>query len=344
MIARQPALAFALILAAQPLLADHAQSRGGGGGSSSSVGAQHHSGGGASSSSSGSSGGHSGYSGRSESAQPTDAQRRHPQPGTGTGGRFYGRGYYGGYYGYPRYYYGFGLGLGYYPYGYSYPYSDFYGYPYGYGYGWGYRPYYGGYGYARGDQGAIRLMVDPDKARVYVDGYYAGIVDDFDGLFQRLNLPAGRHEITLKLEGYKTHRFRVYVPIDQTLKIHYNMEKGSGEEASEEVVGAPFEERDRRAFEERERAEVDREGHEDRPLRHPGDESHGRLRLGIRPQDASVYVDGDFRGSGRQVQVLDLPPGTHRIEVVRPGFRTVEREVEITRDHDNYLQIDLERP
>ena len=34
--------------------------------------------------------------------------------------------------------------------------------------------------------------------------YYAGIVDDFDGFFQRLTLPPGQHDITLYLEGYRT--------------------------------------------------------------------------------------------------------------------------------------------
>src|SRR5260370_30493631 len=72
-------------------------------------------------------------------------------------------------------------------------------------------------------------MVNPDKTRVYVDGYYAGIVDDFDGLFQRLHVSPGRHEITLKLEGYQTHRMKVYVGSGSTLKIHYNMQKGTGE-------------------------------------------------------------------------------------------------------------------
>ena len=33
---------------------------------------------------------------------------------------------------------------------------------------------------------AVRLEVTPKEAEVYVDGYYAGIVDDFNGTFQRL--------------------------------------------------------------------------------------------------------------------------------------------------------------
>jgi hypothetical protein len=43
----------------------------------------------------------------------------------------------------------------------------------------------------------LRLDVKPRNASVYVDGYYAGIVDDFDGIMQSLPLPPGGHEITL---------------------------------------------------------------------------------------------------------------------------------------------------
>ena len=72
-----------------------------------------------------------------------------------------------------------------------------------------------------------------------MDGYYAGIVDDFDGIFQRLNVPPGRHEITLKLEGYRTQHFKVYVPVDDTIKIHHDMVRGAGEATSRRSTGVP---------------------------------------------------------------------------------------------------------
>jgi hypothetical protein len=40
-------------------------------------------------------------------------------------------------------------------------------------------------------------MARPEEAAVYVDGFYAGIVDDFDGVFQKLLLPPGDHTIVL---------------------------------------------------------------------------------------------------------------------------------------------------
>jgi len=271
------------------------------------------------------------------------AERRHPRAGTGRGSS---GGYYPGYPGYPGwgggwYYPGYGYGYGYagyWPYGY---YGWYGGYPYG---GWGYPGAWGGVGiyYSDRSQGAsLRVLVNPAEARVYVDGYYAGVVDDFDGLLQRLHVAPGRHEITVKLEGYKTHRMRVYVGPDATLKLHYDMEKGAGETMEDLTGGAPPPEREARNEEEEDGYEPPAARFEDE-RRVPAES--GKLRLSVEPADASVYVDGAFRGSGREAQSLELAPGRHRIEVVRPGYRTAERDVEIPAGETTRLEVTLERP
>ena len=321
--------------------------------SSSSSGARSRDGGSSRSGSASRSGSGSRSSGRS-AVPRTDAQARHPRPGTGTGDRgFYGyrsgRSYgysprYYGYRSYDRWYYD--------PFSYGY-----YGYsPWYYGGYWGYSPsryrYGSGYGYR--DAGSLRVIVDPEQTRVYVDGYYAGIADDFDGIFQRLYLPPGRHEITLKLEGHRSHRFRVYVPVDQTIKIHHVMQRGTGED-TDEVVGDPAAwsrrgDRDRDEAYERREADRDRDeayGRRDADEDLVEDERDsaeaGTLRLDVKPPDASVYVDGEFRGSGRRVENLRLAPGRHRIEVVRPGYRTVERDVEVRAGEWTSLEVELSR-
>ena len=38
---------------------------------------------------------------------------------------------------------------------------------------------------------ALRLKVEPRDAEVYVDGFYAGLVDDFDGAMQKLKIVPG---------------------------------------------------------------------------------------------------------------------------------------------------------
>ena len=76
----------------------------------------------------------------------------------------------------------------------------------------------------------------------------------------------------------------------------------------------------------------------------PEDPDSAQVRISAWPLDASIYVDGEFRGTAREVTVLRLPAGRHRIEVVRPGFRPVEREVEVGAGETRELRLRLQRP
>jgi hypothetical protein len=122
-------------------------------------------------------------------------------------------------YGYPGYGYGiyyplyWGFGSFYYD---PWWWGGGYGYPYG-GYG------YGGYGGAYsssayyGDYGKLRLKVKPRDAQVYVDGYFSGVVDSFDGVFQRLPLKAGPHRIEIRKDGFQTLSFEVMIVPEETV-------------------------------------------------------------------------------------------------------------------------------
>jgi hypothetical protein len=110
---------------------------------------------------------------------------------------------------------------GYYPWGYGG--LGFAGYYGGYYDPWYHGGYYGGYGgypvYARSSawDGRLRLKVKPRDASVYVDGYYAGVVDEFDGIFQRLHLEPGPHRIEIRADGYETLTFEVLIQPDRTM-------------------------------------------------------------------------------------------------------------------------------
>ncbi|HEY6507467.1 MAG TPA: PEGA domain-containing protein, partial [Vicinamibacterales bacterium] len=146
------------------------------------------------------------------------------------GGRYYGGGgrYYGGgpYYG--RAYYGSPYYYPYYaPYYYPYYSSYFGGYYYdsyawgsvGFGVGWGGPglyggyPAYGGYGYGLG---RLRLQVSQRDAEVFIDGYYAGQVDDFDGRLQGLDLETGGYSVEVRKAGWETLTFDVRVTPGRT--------------------------------------------------------------------------------------------------------------------------------
>lgn len=85
----------------------------------------------------------------------------------------------------------------------------------------------------------VRVLATPKEAAVYVDGFYAGIVDDFDGVFQSLPLPSGGHEITLYYPGYRTVSQRVYLSPGSTFKLHQTMERLPAGIASEPPPVAP---------------------------------------------------------------------------------------------------------
>lgn len=106
------------------------------------------------------------------------------------------------YYNYPRRYYPYGygsFGLGYFYYD---PYTW---YPYD-NYNYRFRGY--GYGYPTGE---LRLQVRPRQAEVFVDGYFAGHVDDFDGIVQSLRLEEGPYSIELVAPGYEPIIFNVRI-------------------------------------------------------------------------------------------------------------------------------------
>lgn len=136
---------------------------------------------------------------------------------------FYPWGYGGlglGYFWDPLMWSGMGFGWG----GYGYPYAD----PYWGGMGGG---GLGGGSYVTdasgggdtqnpleglGPTGGVRLKVDPRDAEVYVDGFYAGRVDDFDGAKQQLKIAQGSHRIELKAAGYEPATFTVTIVADET--------------------------------------------------------------------------------------------------------------------------------
>jgi len=150
-------------------------------------------------------------------------------------GRYYGNGRY-PYYGYGRYpYYGYGrypyYGYGRYPYyGYGYPYYPGFSFSFGWGYPYYGYPYYsypayapyGGYGYVApggAAYGGIKIQGAPRNAEVYVDGSYAGVVDNYDGAFQSLDLEPGSHVVEIRAGGQPL-TYDVNVTAGHTVTIH----------------------------------------------------------------------------------------------------------------------------
>jgi hypothetical protein len=102
---------------------------------------------------------------------------------------------------------------GYYSYRYYDPYfvGDFYWS----NYAWQPRSYYAGPSWDNG-LGKLRLDIDQRDAEVYIDGYYAGVVDEFDGVLQGLRLEPGRYGVEVALPGFAPLQFDVQITPGRT--------------------------------------------------------------------------------------------------------------------------------
>jgi hypothetical protein len=245
------------------------------------------------------------------------------------------------------------------PFWYGYPW-----YPYAYPIGPYPYPYPYGYSYAAPDS-AVRLEVNPKEAEVYVDGYYAGVVDDFDGMFQRLRVSPGQHELILYRDGYRTAHQTMHLAADSTFKVRFNMEKAAAGDVIEPrptpkepppgAAGQPG---------------PDQAGPfgpppgqpSGQPRRAPGNPrapvplppiaseprggetaSYGSLAIRVQPGNAIVTIDGD-RWDGPQGQdrlIVELTEGPHRVEVQREGFETYSSDVTIRRGETTPLNVSL---
>jgi hypothetical protein len=105
------------------------------------------------------------------------------------------------------------------------PWYDPYFDPYGY-----YGMYTGGGGggyHETSMMGSLRVKVSPSDAQVYIDGVLQGVVDDFDGLRNHLEVPMGDHKIEIKKDGYETLTDDVTVEADKTFTFRGSLKKKS---------------------------------------------------------------------------------------------------------------------
>jgi hypothetical protein len=221
-------------------------------------------------------------------------------------------------------------------------------------------PVYPGY-YGRGWASA-RIDVKPRSARVFLDGYYVGVVDQFDGIFQRLELPAGEHELTVYLPGYRTYRQKTLFRPGEGYGFKAILEPlppGTPDEPAPTPTSTPdpytraadpYGARDPY----REPQDPDRPRDPGRtvplPDREPGEArpdaaGFGTLNLRVQPGDAVVTIDGerwDSPEGGARLSV-QLSSGSHRVEVRKDGFRTYTSTIEIRAGEAQSLNVSLSR-
>lgn len=225
---------------------------------------------------------------------------------------------------------------------------------------WRYPPLYPPYGAYRYSQpeSNIRLNVKPKDASVYVDGYFAGKVEEFDGKFQRLHVLPGEHEITLYLDGYRPLKQRLYLGPNATRTLDGLLEKLAPGAAQEPKPEPSERDRDRMALRD--------EGEPMPPLRGPmarrgpptpppaqrapreGPAESSRfaaLSIRVQPGGATVRVDGErWDGpSNDERLIIQVSEGHHVVQIERDGYELLSTEIDVRRGETAPLSIVLRR-
>lgn len=213
----------------------------------------------------------------------------------------------------------------------------------GWGPGWGYPGWYGPWGTPFGAFGSARLQVTPRQAEVYVDGYLAGTVDDFDGVFQRLHVPPGEHELTIYLDGYRTFTQKLLFRPGATIDIKQPLvplapgeSTGPRPQATAPPAGGPPY-----------GAPPPPGGPPPDGAADPADPAtaFGTLAIRVQPADATLLVDGEewsAPGGGERL-LIELSDGPHEIEVRRDGAAPYHRTVQVRAGRTTTLNVSLPR-
>jgi hypothetical protein len=282
---------------------------------------------------------------RSSVAVPAPAGRYYPA-GRYSQPYYRNYGYYRPYAYYDPFFYGssfaFGIGFGF-GYGYGYPYAYGYpGYPYA-AYGAYPYPYYGG-GYYDGSA-ALRLQVMPRETQVYIDGYYAGVVDSFDGTFQRLHAQPGSHEVQLYLPGHRSFSQTLYLQPANTISLRHTMEPlQPGDPEPVKPVAQPRPQQqpppqnglsaaprrpNGRQVPPPQVADRDRDQDADRGAI-TQEKEFGSISLRVQPGDATVSIDGErWETASDDRLTLQLGAGVHNIQIRKDGYRTYITDVTV---------------
>lgn len=212
------------------------------------------------------------------------------------------------------------------------------GAPYwGFGWGWGPGAYYGapggvGLGYAMmSGMGGLDMSVHPKQAEVWVDGKYVADARDLDGNPSYLWLKQGAHHLVVYKAGFRSLEEDVDVHVGMIRELKVKLETGDSAPPVRAAADVRAEAPRPESTEPRVEAAPSRSG------------TGGDVRLGVEPRDATVYVDGEYRGTAREVASLRLPAGRHKVELVRPGFQPLEKEFDVEEGRTIDLELSMER-
>ncbi len=236
---------------------------------------------------------------------------------------------------------------------------------FGWGVGWGW-PWWGvpvwyqpvPVAMVHSDLAAVSTDVEPQHARVYLNGELIGVADDFEGSPSYLYLRPGHYTLEFRLGGYQGDTIEIDAKAGQFYPVNLKLARIPGEKATPwydrpkglpvayvfgpkpggvPEAGAPGPDTSLRP-------EFREGGPEAPPSRLAA--RGAALDLRITPPNAAVYLDGQLVGSaaelGRLERGLAVSAGQHRLEVAAPNHASRVVSIDVKEGERQQVVVQLE--
>jgi len=201
----------------------------------------------------------------------------------------------------------------------------------------------------------IILKVDPDDAQVMLNGKWIGDAYEFSTKESALRLHSRRNELVIKRPGYYEEEINLYnyssdrVTVRIKLRPDRNYRESMREDRPGILKSKPFDaEKNAPPAKPLPPSKTNVEA---KPPLEPKDEpSEAEIQtvevsLQILPEESSIYINGKFWGispEGGNINNIRMKPGKYSIEVTKPGYKAVRKEMVLT-DKKNSITIILEK-
>lgn len=190
-----------------------------------------------------------------------------------------------------------------------------------------------------GDYRSVRvvLKIEPDDARVLLNGRFIGEAYEFSAPDSALRLSSRENELVIKKEGYIEEVIDLFDYSSQNITIRLTLrdDKGFVREARKEKpaprpVPKPVKEKE----------------FADEPDEEEKIEKIELIKiiLEIEPPEASIYLNGKFWGispAQGKIENLKLKPGKYTLEIVKPGYKLYKKQLDLKDQDEIKLSIKL---
>jgi hypothetical protein len=215
-----------------------------------------------------------------------------------------------------------------------------------------------------GTASLLQVASTPAGARIIVDGKPTGFRSP-----TTFPLPAGAHRITLSLAGHRNAEENVRLGPGDTLRVEAiltplaagSLGVGSIPDGAAILIdGVPFDQRTpavipqlvvgthtvqlrRKGFEDWSQAVVVTPSRAVQIQAHlaPSRTSRGTLAVRSQPPRAAIFIDGAPTGRFTPERLSDVPPGSHRVELLLEGFRPWRGTAVVREGHIENLLVTL---